>query len=91
PDIVGPSNAAADTPMTRKEMITIMEATCKEMDEKKLQYERMIHALTLEEAAAEAASACIDETISDGAGNEEEEADSEAGEEENDSSGSASV
>ncbi|MCI81319.1 hypothetical protein A2U01_0102592, partial [Trifolium medium] len=50
-----------------------------------------IHALKLEEAAAEAASAGIDEQMSDGAGNEEEEADSEAGEEESDSSGSASV
>ncbi|MCI93700.1 hypothetical protein A2U01_0114998, partial [Trifolium medium] len=32
PDIVGPSNAAADTPMTRK-MITMLETTCNELDE----------------------------------------------------------
>ncbi|XP_045791837.1 uncharacterized protein LOC123886576 [Trifolium pratense] len=55
PDIVGPSNAAADTPMTRKEMIAMLEANCKELDEKKLQFERMIHALRVEEAAAQAA------------------------------------
>ncbi|XP_045791391.1 WASH complex subunit 2-like [Trifolium pratense] len=57
PDIVGPSNAAADTPMTRKEMIAMLEANCKELDEKKLQFERMIHALRVEEAAAQAADA----------------------------------
>ncbi|MCI56093.1 hypothetical protein A2U01_0077344, partial [Trifolium medium] len=33
----------------------------------------------------------VDETMTDGAGSEEEEADPEVGEEENDSSGSASV
>ncbi|MCI35236.1 envelope-like protein, partial [Trifolium medium] len=57
PDIVGPSNVAADAPMIRKEMIIVLEANCKELDEKKLQYERMIHALRLEEATAQAASA----------------------------------
>ncbi|MCI90360.1 hypothetical protein A2U01_0111652, partial [Trifolium medium] len=31
--------AAADAPMTRKEMITVLEANCNELDEKKLQYE----------------------------------------------------
>ncbi|XP_045797580.1 uncharacterized protein LOC123891723 [Trifolium pratense] len=61
PDIVGPSNAAADTPMTRKEMIAMLEANCKELDEKKLQFERMIHALRVEEAAAQAADAGDDE------------------------------
>ncbi|PNX60633.1 hypothetical protein L195_g052030, partial [Trifolium pratense] len=50
PDIAGPSTAAADTPMTRKEMIDMLEANCKELDEKKLQFERMIHALRVEEA-----------------------------------------
>ncbi|MCI63776.1 hypothetical protein A2U01_0085033, partial [Trifolium medium] len=34
----------------------MLEATCQELDENKLQYERMIHALKLEEAAAEATS-----------------------------------
>ncbi|MCI83747.1 hypothetical protein A2U01_0105023, partial [Trifolium medium] len=43
--------------MTRKEMIAFLEANCKELDVKKLQFERMIHALKLEEAATEAASA----------------------------------
>ncbi|PNX96616.1 gag-protease polyprotein [Trifolium pratense] len=86
PDIVGPSNAAADTPMTRKEIIAMLEATCKELDEKKLQYERMIHTLKLEEAAVEAANASVDETMSDEASGEEEEADSEVEEEESDSS-----
>ncbi|XP_045791671.1 uncharacterized protein LOC123886395 [Trifolium pratense] len=62
PDIVGPSNAAADTPMTRKEMIAMLEANCKELDEKKLQFERMIHALRVEEAAAQAADAEDDGT-----------------------------
>ncbi|MCI85531.1 hypothetical protein A2U01_0106810, partial [Trifolium medium] len=68
------------------EMITMLEATSKELDEQKLQYECMIHALKIEEAAAEAASAGIDETMSDDACSEEEEADSKAGEEESDSS-----
>ncbi|XP_045791641.1 cell wall protein RTB1-like [Trifolium pratense] len=82
PDIVGPSNAAADTPMTRKEMIAMLEANCKELDEKKLQFERMIHALRVEEAAAQAGD--------DGSSGEEE-ADSDAEGEESDSSPSASV
>ncbi|CAJ2651342.1 unnamed protein product [Trifolium pratense] len=85
PDIVGPSNAAADTPMTRKEMIAMLEANCKELDEKKLQFERMIHALRVEEAAAQAADAGDDGTSG------EEEADSDAEGEESDSSPSASV
>ncbi|XP_045831363.1 uncharacterized protein LOC123922708 [Trifolium pratense] len=85
PDIVGPSNAAADTPMTRKEMIAMLEANCKELDEKKLQFERMIHALRVEEAAAQAANA--DDDGSSG----EEEGDSDAEGEESDSSPSASV
>ncbi|XP_045791453.1 uncharacterized protein LOC123886160 [Trifolium pratense] len=85
PDIVGPSNAAADTPMTRKEMIAVLEANCKELDEKKLQFERMIHALRVEEAAAQAADAGDDGTSG------EEEADSDAEGEESDSSPSASV
>ncbi|CAJ2637493.1 unnamed protein product [Trifolium pratense] len=77
PDIAGPSNAAADTPMTRKEMIAMLEANCKELDEKKLQFERMIHALRVEEAAAQAADA--DDDSSSGG----EEADSDAEGEEN--------
>ncbi|CAJ2652062.1 unnamed protein product [Trifolium pratense] len=85
PDIVGPSNAAADTPMTRKEMIAMLEANCKELDEKKLQFERMIHALRVEEAAAQAADA------GDDGSSGEEEADSDAEGEESDSSPSASV
>ncbi|XP_045830914.1 uncharacterized protein LOC123922216 [Trifolium pratense] len=85
PDIVGPSNAAADTPMTRKEMIAMLEANCKELDEKKLQFERMIHALRVEEAAVQAADAGDDGTSG------EEEADSDAEGEESDSSPSASV
>ncbi|XP_045797579.1 uncharacterized protein LOC123891721 [Trifolium pratense] len=85
PDIVGPSNAAADTPMTKKEMIAMLEANCKELDEKKLQFERMIHALRVEEAAAQAANA--DDDGSSG----EEEGDSDAEGEESDSSPSASV
>ncbi|XP_045821999.1 uncharacterized protein LOC123914880 [Trifolium pratense] len=85
PDIVGPSNAAADTPMTRKEMIAMLEANCKELDEKKLQFERMIHALRVEEAAAQVADAGDDDTSA------EEEADSDAEGEESDSSPSASV
>ncbi|MCI65962.1 hypothetical protein A2U01_0087220, partial [Trifolium medium] len=84
---VGSSNAAADAPMTRKEMIALPEANCKDLDEKKLQYERMIHALRFEEATAQAASAGIDATMVDGASDEE--ADPEAAEEESDSSGSA--
>ncbi|MCI45839.1 envelope-like protein, partial [Trifolium medium] len=57
PDIVGPSNRSASAPMTRKEMITALEANCKELDENKLLFERMIHALRLEEAAVEATNA----------------------------------
>ncbi|PNX91221.1 hypothetical protein L195_g047351, partial [Trifolium pratense] len=56
PDIAGSSNVAADTPMTRKGMIIMLEATC------------------------------IDETMDDVAASEEEGADSDAGEEESDSS-----
>ncbi|XP_045793135.1 uncharacterized protein LOC123888206 [Trifolium pratense] len=85
PDIAGPSNAATDTPMTRKEMIAMLEANCKELDEKKLQFERMIHALRVEEAAAQAADA------GDDGSSGEEEADSDAEGEESDSSPSASV
>ncbi|MCI91216.1 hypothetical protein A2U01_0112510, partial [Trifolium medium] len=48
-------------------------------------------ALRLEEVAAHAVSAGVDETMTADAGSEEEEADLEAGEEESDSSGSASV
>ncbi|MCI97543.1 hypothetical protein A2U01_0118844, partial [Trifolium medium] len=50
-----------------------------------------IHALKLEEDAAEAASAGVDEKMTVGAGSEEEEADLEAGEEESDSSKNDSV
>ncbi|MCI71152.1 hypothetical protein A2U01_0092415, partial [Trifolium medium] len=57
PDIVGPSNRSSSAPMTRKEMIAALEVNCKELDEKKLQFERMIHALRLEKAAVEAAHA----------------------------------
>ncbi|MCI42576.1 envelope-like protein, partial [Trifolium medium] len=57
PDIVGPSYRFASTPMIRKETIAALEANCKELDEKKLQFEGMIHALRLEEAAVEAAHA----------------------------------
>ncbi|PNX83387.1 envelope-like protein, partial [Trifolium pratense] len=85
PDIAGLSNAAADTPMTRKEMIAMLEANCKELDEKKLQFERMIHALRVEEAAAQAADADDDGTSA------EEEAESDAEEEGSDSSESSSV
>ncbi|MCI34042.1 hypothetical protein A2U01_0055260, partial [Trifolium medium] len=69
----------------------VLEGNCRELDEKKLQYERMIHALRLEEAAAQAVSAGVVEAMTDDAGSEEEEADPEAGEEESDSSESASV
>ncbi|CAJ2671946.1 unnamed protein product [Trifolium pratense] len=86
PDIVGPSNAAADTPMTRKEMIAVLEANCKDLDEKKLQFERMIHALRVEETTAQAAGADVDDASA-----EEEEADSKAEEEGSDSSESTSV
>ncbi|MCI80399.1 hypothetical protein A2U01_0101670, partial [Trifolium medium] len=57
--------------------------------EKKLQYERMIHALRLEEATAQAASAGVDATMVDDASDEE--AGLEAEEEGADSSGNASV
>ncbi|CAJ2633111.1 unnamed protein product [Trifolium pratense] len=73
PDIAGPSNAAADTPMTRKEMIAMLEANCKELDEKKVQFERMIHALRVEEAAAQAADADDDSS----SGGEEADSDTE--------------
>ncbi|MCI98153.1 hypothetical protein A2U01_0119456, partial [Trifolium medium] len=64
--------------MTRKEMIVVLEANCKELDEKKLQYERVIHALRLEEATAQAASAGVADTMVDDVSDKEEEADSEA-------------
>ncbi|MCI88236.1 hypothetical protein A2U01_0109522 [Trifolium medium] len=59
------------------------------MDEKKLQYERMIHALRLEEATTQVASAGVDVTMQDDASDEE--AGLEDEEEAVDSSGSASV
>ncbi|PNX64526.1 hypothetical protein L195_g062158 [Trifolium pratense] len=71
--------------MTRKEMIAMLEANCKELDEKKLQFERMIYALRVEEAAAQAAD------TGDDSASAEEEAESDAEEEESDSSASASV
>ncbi|MCI84781.1 hypothetical protein A2U01_0106059 [Trifolium medium] len=66
------------------------------MDVKKLQFERMIHALKLEEAASEAASVSIDETMSDDAkndtaGDDYVVADSDDEDEDSDTSGSASV
>ncbi|MCI89670.1 hypothetical protein A2U01_0110959, partial [Trifolium medium] len=47
----------------------------------------MIHAPRLEEAAAQAVIAGVDETMTDVTGSEEEETDPEAGEEESDSPG----
>ncbi|MCI34511.1 hypothetical protein A2U01_0055731, partial [Trifolium medium] len=38
-------------PMSRKEVIAGLKEHCKELDEKKLQFERMIQALELEEVA----------------------------------------
>ncbi|MCI66164.1 hypothetical protein A2U01_0087422, partial [Trifolium medium] len=36
PNIVGPSNKSASAPITRKEMIDVLEAKRKELDVKKL-------------------------------------------------------
>ncbi|MCI74352.1 hypothetical protein A2U01_0095616, partial [Trifolium medium] len=49
------------------------------------------HALRLEEATAQAASAGVDDTMLDDASDKEEDADSKTEEEGRDSSGSASV
>ncbi|MCH89740.1 envelope-like protein, partial [Trifolium medium] len=64
-DIAGPSNKFASVPMTRKEIIAALETNCKELDEKKLQFERMIHALRLEEAAEEADNAVQGEDMAE--------------------------
>ncbi|PNX57503.1 hypothetical protein L195_g058727, partial [Trifolium pratense] len=53
--------------------------------------ERMTHALRVEEATAQAASANVDDTMGDDASTEEEIADSEAEEEGSDSSENALV
>ncbi|MCI65887.1 hypothetical protein A2U01_0087145, partial [Trifolium medium] len=53
-DIAGPSTKSTSAPMTMKEIIAALEAHCKELDEKKLQFERMIEALKHEDAAEEA-------------------------------------
>ncbi|MCI37489.1 hypothetical protein A2U01_0058713, partial [Trifolium medium] len=49
--------------MTRNEMIAALKAHCKELDEKKLQFERMIHALRLEDDAENDAAG--DDVIAD--------------------------
>ncbi|MCI46412.1 hypothetical protein A2U01_0067652 [Trifolium medium] len=51
-------------------MIATLEAHCKELDEKKLQFERMIHALRLEEATAEAKTVVGDDVQADDAEND---------------------
>ncbi|MCI90458.1 hypothetical protein A2U01_0111750, partial [Trifolium medium] len=68
----------------------------KELDVKKLQFERMIHALKLEETAVEAANAEVgedqdDDAENDTAGDDYVVADSEDEDEDSDTSGSASV
>ncbi|MCH82246.1 envelope-like protein, partial [Trifolium medium] len=52
-DIVGTSSKSvpAPAPMSRKDVIADLKAHCLELDEKKLQFERMIQALELEEVA----------------------------------------
>ncbi|MCI88550.1 hypothetical protein A2U01_0109837, partial [Trifolium medium] len=45
---------STSAPMTRKEIIAALEAHCKELDEKKLQFEKMIEALKHEDDAKEA-------------------------------------
>ncbi|MCI41000.1 hypothetical protein A2U01_0062233, partial [Trifolium medium] len=82
---------AASAPMTRKEMIASLEANCKELDEKKMLFERMIHALRLEEAVVEVENAVVDEGQADNAGDDDMEADSKAEDEDSDTSGSTSV
>ncbi|MCI86475.1 hypothetical protein A2U01_0107756, partial [Trifolium medium] len=63
--------------------IAALEANCKELDEKKLQFERIIHALRLKEAAEEADNAVQGEDADDGvAGDDDIGADSENKEEE---------
>ncbi|MCI20621.1 hypothetical protein A2U01_0041783 [Trifolium medium] len=82
--------------MTRKDMIAALEANCKELDEKKLQFECIIHALRLEEAAVEAANAEVgkdqaDDAENDNASDDYVVVDSEDEDEDSDTSGSASV
>ncbi|MCI86910.1 hypothetical protein A2U01_0108191, partial [Trifolium medium] len=48
-------------------MIAALEANCKDLDEMKLQFEGMVHALRLKEAAVEAANAVFDEDLADDA------------------------
>ncbi|MCI86398.1 hypothetical protein A2U01_0107679, partial [Trifolium medium] len=69
-DIAGPSNKSASAPMTRREMIGVLEANCKELNVKRLQFERMIHALRLEEDAMEAANAEVGKDQADDAEND---------------------
>ncbi|MCI14630.1 envelope-like protein, partial [Trifolium medium] len=69
-DIVVPSTKSVSAPMIRKEMIAALEAHCKELDEKKLQFERMIHALRLEEATVEAETVVGDDAENNAAGDD---------------------
>jgi hypothetical protein len=50
-DIVGTSSKAASVTMNRKEMIASLEATCKDLEERKLSLEQVIQALKREEEA----------------------------------------
>ncbi|MCI74153.1 hypothetical protein A2U01_0095417, partial [Trifolium medium] len=70
PDIAGPSNKSASAPMTRKEIIAVLEANCKKLDVKKLQFECMIHALRLEEAVMETTNTEVGKDQADDAKND---------------------
>jgi hypothetical protein len=50
-DFVGTSSKAASVTMNRKEMIASLEATCKDLEERKLSLEQVIQALKREEEA----------------------------------------
>ncbi|MCI30429.1 envelope-like protein, partial [Trifolium medium] len=90
-DIAEPSTKATSAPMTRNEIIAALEAHCKELDEKKLQFEKMIEALKHEDVAEETDPIVGNvDAGNDVAGNNVDD-DAEDEEEDSGTSGSASV
>jgi len=75
PDIVGTSGSApAAGLMSRKEIVAALIDTCVMLDERKAQFELMIHALEKEDAEAESEHAGSGEEKDDDANDDREEA-----------------
>ncbi|MCI32202.1 envelope-like protein, partial [Trifolium medium] len=90
-DIARPSTKSTSVPMIRKEIIAALKAHCKELDEKKLQFEKMIEALKHEDAAEEADHIVGNVDAENDAAGDNVDDDSEDEEEDSGSSESASL